>query len=876
MCFNKFSATLQGYVTGLQDTSTVLQTWVHPEYLYLEWTPIENISRNSSVPNNFLTYQIMGTTSHSVIQLKRETTHANVSTSSYPGMLFFIRLFGNGKHLATRFVRSACGTTHRMTNNMASFITSPNYPEKSRSMTVCRWTYKGDADKWFKLTQNDVVLPHDSCQTFINISGQPLLCKTSSTEDVFYVTSNVTTVEFVSRSQGGHFNFTIEAIPSLELPTNITARNIDDVVRVSWIDVNPIVRNLYYMVIYNVIPSLIETIQQMASNTSHYDIDVKGHKGQLFNISLALKMPYWKSNRTSAVIMRSGCHEEFYLQERQSIILTTPNFPQDTESNILCTWDGSTSPNAFLSISMIDTDVSYDLNIPRKIISVTSPNETITHLLVPNKPLVMEGHYVTVQLRTDGLRYSGFRLMVRSVAPPTLPPQHVQVQLTGPSMLLTWRSPSLRGSDVIKYVILYDVMPDVKGQELNVNKSTNQYTLSTRAYKGRLFSIGIQAVTEGGRSHISRPIYVRTHCGGMRSLKHHDTMLIISPGNKQDEYPPDVVCKWAISTNELLWLKVDVEKFELENSLSCVSDFLEINGRRYCGSNIQSTLLYKTNYIEMVFVTNEQIQDSGFILTAKAVAPAPDPPEQIWTTSSEYGLIVRWTMPNQNHAYVIGYRVNFRYKNFSRVEGILTSGESMLTNENSWHSVVINKDTFIYVINTLASPGAVIEIWMESLGEASNSASTDVITSRTHCGGTIKFKNRTEYISSPKFPDMDNNDIYCLYHVIGEVEVNLTIIDVKFQNDDPTKHCSYGYLLVDGMEFGCGQHTSDVTTFFYGYEFIIKYHSNDGRSRFLLELKLSKRIEKVVDDSLTNNYSYITLPNIILLIPSVFLSRVFF
>ncbi|XP_033724951.1 uncharacterized protein LOC117314954 [Pecten maximus] len=806
----------KGHASRSQDASPILQTLVHPGYIHLDWSSMEDVDGNSSVPEYLVYYQIMGITSHSVIQLESGKTDTNISTSSYPGMLFLVRLYKDDHNLVTRFVRSACGRSEFIKDGKVSYLTSPHYPENYQSMTICKWTYTCSAGTWFKVTQNKLILPSDSCQTYINITGQPILCTTSSTaRNVFYVTANVTSVKFVGRSTGAIFNFTFEAIPSLTPPANFSTQNIDDVIRVSWTNENPSAPNLLYIVTYNIIPSLVETESHVTSNKSKYDIDVKGHRGQLFNISLCLGMPHWKSNRTIAVIIRSECNESFLINDGQSITLRSPNFPRDIERYSLCTWSISTSPQSYLRISYLDPVGSYDMHLSWKIISVINRNESITHVLGDRRPLVMKSNSIKLQLRTDSQRYSGLRMMVKSVAPPTSSPTNVHVHLTGSDIFITWEAPP-REDDIIEYVILYDVIPDVEGQEVRVNASSTQHLLSIRGYEGRLITISIMAVTEDGRSNTSKPVYVRTYCGGNRTLHHRDTMLVISPRNGQNIYPPDVVCKWIISTMELYWLKMSIESFKLENSTGCESDFLEIDGFRHCGSNIQNTLLYKKKYIVIVFASNGHIQDNGFIFSVKAVAPAPEIPERLRVTSSTYGIIVRWTAPNRNPAYVTGYRISYRHQNSSRIQGIITSNssDSVVTNDKDWDNVILNSDDFVYVINTRHRPGVTFEVWMESLGEAVDSNSTKVVTTRAYCGGTIEFDNRTQYISSINYPSMDNDDIYCFYHVISNNNIRLAFIDLSFQNNGITTSCFHGYLLVDGVDRSCQSNTSSAHTSF--------------------------------------------------------------
>ncbi|XP_021367763.1 uncharacterized protein LOC110459709 isoform X1 [Mizuhopecten yessoensis] len=253
--------------------------------------------------------------------------------------------------------------------------------------------------------------------------------------------------------------------------------------------------------------------------------------------------------------------------------------------------------------------------------------------------------------------------------------------------------------------------------------------------------------------------------------------------------------------------------------------------------------------------------------------PTPEKPKRVQVTSSMYGLIVTWTAPNRNPDNVIGYKVNFRYKNSTKTDGTITSNssDSMVTNGKYWHSAILNKDTFIYVVNTRHRPGVKFDIWMESLGEVVDSFSTEVVTARANCGGSIEFVNKTQYISSGKYPNLDDDDIYCFYHVISNGEmITLTFVDLTFQANGLTMPCSSGYLRVDGVDNTCESHSSGALTSFYGHDLNLEYQSIPGRSRFLLVLTLSKQAEKV--DLSDISCSFMIIPHTIIMIICVYIN----
>lgn len=90
-----------------------------------------------------------------------------------------------------------------------------------------------------------------------------------------------------------------------------------------------------------------------------------------------------------------------------------------------------------------------------------------------------------------------------------------------------------------------------------------------------------------------------------------------------DDYSKMTNCKWEIYTDDGMNIKLQFLKFDLEYETDCQYDYVAIyDGTvnssenlidKYCGDQIPSSILSRTNSLFIEFVTDDNIEDKGFL-----------------------------------------------------------------------------------------------------------------------------------------------------------------------------------------------------------------------------------------------------------------------
>ena len=124
--------------------------------------------------------------------------------------------------------------------------------------------------------------------------------------------------------------------------------------------------------------------------------------------------------------------------------------------------------------------------------------------------------------------------------------------------------------------------------------------------------------------------YKLLHCITLRyfSLECGDSELIGDEGTIRsprypDKYPYDLQCHWIIKAPKQHQIVIRFEKFDLEGSSKCHSDFLTVtDGERenssiigkYCGSSRPATITTSSNLASIRFVSDTSISRGGFLI----------------------------------------------------------------------------------------------------------------------------------------------------------------------------------------------------------------------------------------------------------------------
>ena len=102
-------------------------------------------------------------------------------------------------------------------------------------------------------------------------------------------------------------------------------------------------------------------------------------------------------------------------------------------------------------------------------------------------------------------------------------------------------------------------------------------------------------------------------------LLRHQSAIIHSPTNGL-HYPPATLCNWNVTTQPLLWLRINIERFSLEMSQNCSKDYVDVSGLgRRCGMGDLGSYVIKRSFIDMTFATDFDTEEEGFQISVVSV-----------------------------------------------------------------------------------------------------------------------------------------------------------------------------------------------------------------------------------------------------------------
>eukprot|EP00794_Sanderia_malayensis_P003627 gene3627-4141_t len=118
---------------------------------------------------------------------------------------------------------------------------------------------------------------------------------------------------------------------------------------------------------------------------------------------------------------------------------------------------------------------------------------------------------------------------------------------------------------------------------------------------------------------------IRTACGGNIDAKTKSSGLFAHP-SYPSRYRNKVVCNYVIQTTPDKTISLTFDKLNLEPSISCQYDFIEVrdgkdlNGRllgKFCGSRIPASVTSTRDYLYVRFFTDDTTGGEGFVATWK-------------------------------------------------------------------------------------------------------------------------------------------------------------------------------------------------------------------------------------------------------------------
>ncbi|XP_077462845.1 suppressor of tumorigenicity 14 protein homolog [Stigmatopora argus] len=135
----------------------------------------------------------------------------------------------------------------------------------------------------------------------------------------------------------------------------------------------------------------------------------------------------------------------------------------------------------------------------------------------------------------------------------------------------------------------------------------------------------------GFKANFSQVSQGPSECGGTLS---GDTGVFSSPFFPSS-YPPRTLCVWNIQVSKPKLVRVKFIKFYVGNDSDCSRDYVELNGRRLCGSQMGSQWVSsRSNLMTVKFNSDASYVDQGFLAAYEAFTPSDLCPEMFRCTNS--------------------------------------------------------------------------------------------------------------------------------------------------------------------------------------------------------------------------------------------------
>ncbi|XP_062283383.1 suppressor of tumorigenicity 14 protein homolog [Scomber scombrus] len=123
----------------------------------------------------------------------------------------------------------------------------------------------------------------------------------------------------------------------------------------------------------------------------------------------------------------------------------------------------------------------------------------------------------------------------------------------------------------------------------------------------------------GFRANYSQIPLNAANCGGKLTADKGSFSSPFFPSN----YPPTTTCVWDIEVPKEKFVKVQFKEFSLgRDTKGCPKDYVDVNGQRLCGSNLESSVFTsRSNKMTVKFNSDKSYVDQGFTAEYEAFVP---------------------------------------------------------------------------------------------------------------------------------------------------------------------------------------------------------------------------------------------------------------
>ncbi|XP_052265431.1 uncharacterized protein LOC127867950 isoform X2 [Dreissena polymorpha] len=806
-----------------------IQVTTLPAQLQIEWDP-----SNISVQSWDLTYDVMGTEYHGVLDVIGTSFSVNVSTDQYPGSLYKVSVYqvvnGTRQLYGIGYGRANCSTSFHTVIGDTNSLRFPGYSRVIPSGVVCTWNFVGTVDTWYRIQVSDFnIKMNESCGDYVTVNDGSF-CNTSMWISSKIITNSSFSVKlFTKSSKGGPFEFIVTAVHRLYAPTNVTAYAPDDVINVTWEPPSYHPENFTYTLRLAHYPFTSFLDMTLEGNATSYSILLTSHFGQNFTVQIRSVSADVTSDFGTPIFVRTSCKKDYFIKETQQLFVTSEQFPNNYLPDVHCTFTFKTNDEFILRILTHTLDISGSsfCRVP-PFLEINGERFCSDHL---PSPIIVHNTSMLEMIFDSGLntRGVGFNFSIQSVAQQPSPPQNVHATVEQDEIRISWAPPAHRQAYVSLYTVQYVLPPHTPGATMVLTQESRNFTIDTHGYSGRLYVFRMSASTDGGQSAFTAPLYVRASCGNQFRLERHQEVIILSPGSTS-AYSPAVVCNWSVVAPPNNWLKLIMQEFHLEDSVNCTKDSLSISGQEPLCGNQTGSYIFRRNSLDFRFTSDYDIERRGFHLVIISEGPTPGAPENVSMQTTQYGIVVQWRPPPFRTEFVNGYAIIY-----------------VIGNDGSNHTDRVIPKAHYHVIDMTSFTGRMVNVWIRSIGDVEDSVAVPVGKIRTFCGGVVEIGLEPVYISSPGYGKATPAGILCDWSIrtthvhnttLRFALISLELINVGSSSLAPEISCG-SYLRIDNVTRCAGIGEAEEMELTQHRETTLTFQTGDAdvESRFLIRLE---------------------------------------